>query len=59
MFQGHPSWRSIIDFYVKGLIAVAVICLIVALGTNLFGDETNGAVVIVAVVGVAAVVLAG
>ena len=60
IYEGHPSWRAILDFYLKGLIGVAVICLLVALGTNLFGDETNkSAVIIVAVVGVVAVILVG
>jgi uncharacterized membrane protein YdbT with pleckstrin-like domain len=54
MFQGHPSWRSIIGFYVKGLLAVAAICVVVRL---VEGDA--GLVTLVAVVGVAAVVLAG
>ena len=31
MFQGHPSWRSILGFYIKGLLAVLVIAFLVAL----------------------------
>jgi uncharacterized membrane protein YdbT with pleckstrin-like domain len=54
MFQGHPSWRSIIGFYVKGLLAVTAVCVVVRLVT---GDA--GLVVLVAVLGVAAIVLAG
>lgn len=54
MFQGHPSWRSIIGFYVKGLIAVTAICVVVRLIEN-----DAALVTLVAVVGVAAVVLTG
>src|SRR5436309_16092026 len=54
MFQGHPSWRSIIGFYVKGLLLVIAVCVIVRLIKN-----DAGLVALVAVVGVAIVVLAG
>ena len=27
MFQGHPSWRAIIGFYIKGLLLVIAIWL--------------------------------
>jgi uncharacterized membrane protein YdbT with pleckstrin-like domain len=60
MFQGHPSWRSIISFYVKGMLFVLVIAFLVGLGTRIADGEANtGLVVLVAVVGVAIVVLAG
>lgn len=25
VFEGHPSWRAILDFYIKGILIVAVI----------------------------------
>ena len=60
LYEGHPSWRAILDFYIKGVAATAVICLLVALATNVFGDETNSSlVVIIALVGVAITILAG
>ena len=59
LFEGHPSWRSIIDFYVKGLIATAVICLLVALGTGIADERNDSLVVILAVVGVGVTVLVG
>jgi uncharacterized membrane protein YdbT with pleckstrin-like domain len=60
MFQGHPSWRSILGFYIKGLLAVLVIAFLVGLGTNIAnGDTDTGLVILVAVVGVAIVILAG
>jgi uncharacterized membrane protein YdbT with pleckstrin-like domain len=60
LYEGHPSWRAILDFYIKGILATAAICLLIALGTNIFGDETNTSlVVIIALVGVAVTILAG
>jgi uncharacterized membrane protein YdbT with pleckstrin-like domain len=60
MFQGHPSWRSILGFYLKGLLVVLVIAFLVGVVTNIAnGDTDTGLVVIVAIVGVAIVVLAG
>jgi uncharacterized membrane protein YdbT with pleckstrin-like domain len=59
MFQGHPSWRSILSFYIKGLLVVLVIAFLVGLGTDIAGDTDTSLVVLVAVVGVAVVVLAG
>jgi len=60
MFEGHPSWRSIIGFYIKGLFVVLVLAFLVGIGTNIADDKTDaGLVTLVAVVGVAIVVLAG
>ena len=60
LFEGHPSWRSILDFYLKGLAVTAVICLLVALGTGTIGDETNKSlVVLLAIAGVGITVLVG
>ena len=60
LYEGHPSWRAILDFYIKGLLVTAVICLLVAVGTNIFGDETEtGLVSIIALVGVALTILIG
>jgi len=54
MFEGHPSWRSIIAFYVKGLLLV----LIAAFAVGIVTSDTS-LVGLVAVIGVAVVVLAG
>jgi uncharacterized membrane protein YdbT with pleckstrin-like domain len=63
LYEGHPSWRSILDFYLKGILATAAICLVVALVTRYItsdADEVNaGLVTLVAIVGVALTVLAG
>ena len=31
MFDGHPSWRAVLSFYITGVIIVAVIVVIAAL----------------------------
>ena len=60
LYEGHPSWRAILDFYLKGLAATAVICLLIALATGTIGDETDkGLVSVVALVGVALTILIG
>ena len=60
LYEGHPSWRSILDFYLKGLAVTALICLIVALVTGLGdGGSDTGLVTIIALVGVAATILIG
>jgi uncharacterized membrane protein YdbT with pleckstrin-like domain len=60
IFEGHPSWRSILDFYFKGLAAVVAVCLIAGLVTRFAGDEVDaGLVGLLAVVGVALVILVG
>ena len=60
IFEGHPSWRAILGFYIKGILLTAAVALLVALGTSVFGDEVDsGLVTIVAVVGVALTILIG
>ena len=60
LYEGHPSWRAILDFYIKGILATAVICLLIALATGTIGDNTDkGLVTIVALVGVALTILVG
>jgi uncharacterized membrane protein YdbT with pleckstrin-like domain len=31
VFEGHPSWRAVLSFYISGVVGVAVIGVIVAL----------------------------
>jgi uncharacterized membrane protein YdbT with pleckstrin-like domain len=54
LYEGHPSWRSILDFYLKGILLTAAIALVVKLIT----DET-GTMTIVAIVGVTLTILIG
>lgn len=60
IFEGHPSWRAILDFYLKGIAATAVVCLLVALGTDIIGGEREeGLVTILAIAGVGITILVG
>lgn len=60
LYEGHPSWRAILDFYLKGILATAVIALIVAVVTGLGdGGPDEGLVTIIALVGVALTILIG
>lgn len=54
IFEGHPSWRSILGFYLKGILLTALACLVVALATRVIGDRADaGLVLLVALAGVA------
>jgi uncharacterized membrane protein YdbT with pleckstrin-like domain len=53
VFEGHPSWRALLSFYIGGVVAAAVIAVIVALAAS------AGIAVVVGVVLVALVVLFG
>jgi uncharacterized membrane protein YdbT with pleckstrin-like domain len=60
LYEGHPSWRSILGFYFKGLLLTAAICLVIALVSGLGeGGADGGLVTIVALVGVALTILIG
>jgi uncharacterized membrane protein YdbT with pleckstrin-like domain len=54
IFEGHPSWRAILGFYVKGILVVAVVFALILLIT----DETALAVGVL-IAGSALVVLIG
>lgn len=60
LYEGHPSWRAILDFYLKGILATALIALVVALVTGIGdGGPDSGLVTIIALVGVAVTILVG
>ena len=60
LYEGHPSWRAILAFYVWGIVATALVCLVVALVSGLGeGGADSGLVAIIALVGVAVTILAG
>ena len=60
IFQGHPSWRSILGFYIKGLVLVVIAAVIVGVATRIADDEVDrGLVTLVALVLLAAVLVAG
>jgi uncharacterized membrane protein YdbT with pleckstrin-like domain len=48
-FHGHPSWRSIMSFYLKGLIGAVIAGAIAGLITRVAGHSVDVPVVIVVV----------
>lgn len=52
IFEGHPSWRSILGFYIKGLLVVAVVVAVVLLATDVEPAAGAGAAALVIVLGV-------
>jgi uncharacterized membrane protein YdbT with pleckstrin-like domain len=60
LFEGHPSWRSILAFYLKGILGAALLGVVVALVTRVIDDEVNeGLVFLVVLVVIALTVLVG
>jgi uncharacterized membrane protein YdbT with pleckstrin-like domain len=43
IYEGHPSWRSIIHFYILGVLAVLVVAAAAAGLSQLIEDEVKGA----------------
>jgi uncharacterized membrane protein YdbT with pleckstrin-like domain len=54
LFEGHPSWRATLGFYVVGVIAVIVVVLIAAVAA-----VSTVLAVLIAVAGIGAVLVAG
>ena len=54
IFQGHPSWRAILGFYLKGILVAALAGVVF----KLFGAD-GGTVFLVVLLIVAVTVLAG
>ena len=61
IFEGHPSWRSILGFYVKGLLLALIAGAIAGAVTKFTGEKEidEGLVTIVVVVLLVVVLLAG
>jgi uncharacterized membrane protein YdbT with pleckstrin-like domain len=60
IFEGHPSWRSILGFYVKGLALVALGGAVAAIATRVADDEVDsGLVTVVVIVLLVLVLVAG
>jgi len=55
VFEGHPSWRAILGFYLKGIVAIAIVAAIV----SLLLDGSTGLVTLIVLGGAAFVVLFG
>jgi uncharacterized membrane protein YdbT with pleckstrin-like domain len=58
IFEGHPSWRAMLAFYLQGLLAVLVIGAIVA-GVTALGDGVEWGLVALVVVGGAVLLIVG
>lgn len=61
IFEGHPSWRSILGFYIKGAFITAIVALIIYAFGKLFndGDTDEALITLVLLVGGAISVVAG
>jgi uncharacterized membrane protein YdbT with pleckstrin-like domain len=59
IYQGHPSWRAILSFYLKGVLLSVAAALLVWLVTGLFGDSDNGLASGILLAGVVVTVLVG
>jgi uncharacterized membrane protein YdbT with pleckstrin-like domain len=59
IFEGHPSWRAILSFYMKGLLVAAAAGIAVDLATRIGGDLKEGLVFVVVLVVLGLTVLIG
>ena len=60
IFEGHPSWRSILGYYLKGVAIAAAAGAVTALITRVTGDDVNSGLVFLVVLAIIALtVLAG
>jgi len=60
LFEGHPSWRSTLGYYLKGLLVVAAAAAVAALASLIAEDEVQaGWIVTAALVTLALVLVAG
>ena len=59
IYQGHPSWRGILSFYLKGVLLSIATALVVWLLTGLFGDSANGLASGILIAGVVLTVVIG
>lgn len=48
-YDGHPSWRSIVSFYIRGLLIAIAVGIVVGVVTRVAGHSVNVALVVVAV----------
>ena len=59
IFEGHPSWRAMLAFYIQGLLAILVVGAIVT-GVTALGDGVSwGLVAAIVVVGGALLIVVG
>ena len=58
IFEGHPSWRSILGFYFQGLVVAAIAGALAGAATQAAGGEVQGGLVTLVVLVALAIVLA-
>jgi uncharacterized membrane protein YdbT with pleckstrin-like domain len=51
VFEGHPSWRGLLSFYLGGVAGAVVIAVIIGLVTSFFVGLVAGVVLVAAVLG--------
>jgi uncharacterized membrane protein YdbT with pleckstrin-like domain len=51
VFEGHPSWRAVLSFYIGGVAGAVAIAVVVALLTSVWVGILAGAVLVAAVLG--------
>ena len=60
VFEGHPSWRAILDYYLKGAVATGVLIALVVLYGKTIGDGvSSGLVTVVLLLGVGITAVSG
>ena len=56
IFEGHPSWRAILGFYLKGVVIIAAVVLLIVAYGNTIGDGVSNSAIAIALIGGAAIV---
>jgi uncharacterized membrane protein YdbT with pleckstrin-like domain len=51
VFEGHPSWRALLSFYLGGVAGAVVIAVVVGLVTSFFAGLVVGVVLVAGVLG--------
>ncbi len=56
VFEGHPSWRAILGFYLKGALLIAVIVALTVFYGNTIGDDVSETAITIELIGGGAIV---
>jgi uncharacterized membrane protein YdbT with pleckstrin-like domain len=59
IFEGHPSWRAILGFYLRGILISAALGAVVAIATEIGGDVNKSMVFVVVLVAIGITLLTG
>ena len=59
IFEGHPSWRAILGFYLRGILLSAALGAVVAIATEIGGDVNKSMVFVVVLVAIGITLLTG